>query len=192
MSDQPRVNRRCANGRETAGCSGVFKRAAGFLRRGNGSRESGAAGGFECARYGLHGEAGGRFPDGRARNMTDGILRKRYRDSLENPKLTTPGEVYKVTIDAGVTSNVFLAGHRIRVEISSSNFPRFDPQSRTPAGSWRKRRARTSAKRYRRCTMNMSGIRTLCCRWSLPRLRNWLEASRPAMFPGAIREHQIP
>jgi putative CocE/NonD family hydrolase len=71
------------------------------------------------------------FPDGSARNLTDGILRMRYRDSLETPKLMMPGEVYKVTVDAGVTSNVFLAGHRIRVEISSSNFPRFDRNPNT-------------------------------------------------------------
>ena len=71
------------------------------------------------------------FPDGTARNLTDGILRMRYRDSLETPVLVTPGDVYKVTIDAGVTSNVFLAGHRIRVEISSSNFPRFDRNPNT-------------------------------------------------------------
>jgi putative CocE/NonD family hydrolase len=71
------------------------------------------------------------FPDGTARNLTDGILRMRYRDSLEAPRLMTPGEVYKVTIDAGVTSNVFLAGHRIRMEISSSNFPRFDRNPNT-------------------------------------------------------------
>jgi putative CocE/NonD family hydrolase len=71
------------------------------------------------------------FPDGTARNLTDGILRMRYRDSLETPKPMTPGDVYKVTVDAGVTSNVFLAGHRIRVEISSSNFPRFDRNPNT-------------------------------------------------------------
>jgi len=71
------------------------------------------------------------FPDGSARNLTDGILRMRYRDSLDAPKLMTPDEVYKVTVDAGVTSNVFLAGHRIRVEISSSNFPRFDRNPNT-------------------------------------------------------------
>ncbi len=71
------------------------------------------------------------FPDGLARNLTDGILRMRYRYSLEIPKLMTPGEDYKVTIDAGVTSNVFLPGHRIRVEISSSNFPRFDRNPNT-------------------------------------------------------------
>ena len=71
------------------------------------------------------------FPDGNARNLTDGILRARYRESLEYPKPMTPGEVYRMTIDAGVTSNVFRAGHRIRVEISSSNFPRFDRNPNT-------------------------------------------------------------
>jgi uncharacterized protein len=71
------------------------------------------------------------FPDGTARNLTDGILRMRYRDSLETPKLMAPGDVYKVTIDAGVTSNVFLPHHRIRIEISSSNFPRFDRNPNT-------------------------------------------------------------
>jgi hypothetical protein len=71
------------------------------------------------------------YPDGEARNLTDGILRLRYRDSLEKPELAKPGEVYKMTIDAGVTANVFRKGHRIRVEISSSNFPRFDRNSNT-------------------------------------------------------------
>ena len=51
------------------------------------------------------------FPSGEARNLTDGILRIRYRDGLEKAELARPGEVYPLTIDAGVTSNVFLAGH---------------------------------------------------------------------------------
>ncbi len=71
------------------------------------------------------------YPDGRALNLTDGILRTRYRESLEAAKLMMPGEVYRFTIDAGVTSNVFRAGHRIRLEISSSNFPRFDRNPNT-------------------------------------------------------------
>ena len=71
------------------------------------------------------------FPDGRARNLTDGILRLRYRNSLEKPEPAVPGEIYRVTIDAGVTGNVFLKGHRIRVEVSSSNFPRFDRNPNT-------------------------------------------------------------
>jgi putative CocE/NonD family hydrolase len=73
------------------------------------------------------------FPDGEARNLTDGILRARYRDSLEKPEPITPGEVYRMTIDGGVTSNVFRAGDRIRIEISSSNFPRFDRNPNTGA-----------------------------------------------------------
>jgi hypothetical protein len=66
------------------------------------------------------------FPDGRAINLTDGILRLRYREGLDRAVLAQPGRVYAIRVDAGVTSNVFKAGHRIRVEISSSNFPRFD------------------------------------------------------------------
>ena len=71
------------------------------------------------------------YPDGRAINLCDGMLRVRYRESLSAPKLLPPGEVATLTIDAGVTSNVFRAGHRIRVEISSSNFPRFDRNANT-------------------------------------------------------------
>lgn len=65
-------------------------------------------------------------PDGYAQNLTDGIIRARYRQSRTYPSLLTPGTVYEVTIDLWATSHVFLPGHCIRVEISSSNFPRFD------------------------------------------------------------------
>jgi putative CocE/NonD family hydrolase len=71
------------------------------------------------------------FPDGQARHLTDGILRLRYRNSLEKPELARPGEICKLTIDAGVTGNVFQKGHAIRVEVSSSNFPRFDRNPNT-------------------------------------------------------------
>ena len=71
------------------------------------------------------------FPDGRAIFLTDGILRARYRRSLAEPELLSPGEVYEVTLDLSVTSNVFLPGHRIRLEVSSSNFPRFDRNTNT-------------------------------------------------------------
>jgi putative CocE/NonD family hydrolase len=66
------------------------------------------------------------FPSGEARLLTDGILRLRYREGLGRPVLARPGEVYSVTVDAGVTSNVFLPGHRIRIDVSSSNFPKYD------------------------------------------------------------------
>jgi putative CocE/NonD family hydrolase len=65
-------------------------------------------------------------PDGYAQNITEGILRMRYRDSRENPAKMAPGQIYKIAVDLVATSNVFLAGHRLRVEISSSNYPRFD------------------------------------------------------------------
>jgi uncharacterized protein len=71
------------------------------------------------------------FPDGAARNLTDGILRLRYRNSLEKPELANANQIYKIVVDAGVTSNVFLKGHSIRLEISSSNFPRFDRNPNT-------------------------------------------------------------
>jgi len=65
-------------------------------------------------------------PDGFAQNLTEGIVRARYRNSQETPELMKPGEVYQFKIDLWSTSNVFRKGHRIRLEISSSNFPRFD------------------------------------------------------------------
>jgi len=65
-------------------------------------------------------------PDGFAMNVAEGILRMRYRDSRERATLMNPGQVYKVTLDLWATSNLFLRGHSLRLEISSSNFPRFD------------------------------------------------------------------
>ncbi|MBX3071047.1 MAG: CocE/NonD family hydrolase [Thermomicrobiales bacterium] len=64
-------------------------------------------------------------PDGKAINLCEGIARARYRESLESPTLIEPGQTYQYTIDLWETSNLFKAGHQIRVEISSSNFPRF-------------------------------------------------------------------
>jgi uncharacterized protein len=69
--------------------------------------------------------------DGRAMNLCEGIIRARYRTSKETPLLVTPGAVYPFLIDLWATSNVFKAGRRIRLEISSSNFPHFEPNSNT-------------------------------------------------------------
>jgi hypothetical protein len=67
------------------------------------------------------------YPDGRAINLTEGIIRARYRESTTGaPKPIVPGQVYEYKIDMWSTSNTFLKGHRICLEISSSNFPRFD------------------------------------------------------------------
>jgi len=65
-------------------------------------------------------------PDGYARNLCDGIIRGRYRESKSVQQFLEPNRPYEFTIDLWVTSNVFQKGHCVRVEISSSNFPRFD------------------------------------------------------------------
>jgi putative CocE/NonD family hydrolase len=65
-------------------------------------------------------------PTGYAKNLCDGIIRGRYREGFEQPKLLKSGNVYEYEIKVGVTSNVFKKGHRLRLEVSSSNFPRFD------------------------------------------------------------------
>jgi uncharacterized protein len=66
------------------------------------------------------------LPDGRALGVTDGILRARYRDGLDRERLLEPGRPERFEIAAGTTSMVFRRGHRIRLEVASSNFPRFD------------------------------------------------------------------
>jgi len=71
------------------------------------------------------------FPGGFDMNIGDGIVRARFRDSLKEEKLMEPGEVYEFTIKMYPTSNIFKKGHRIRVDISSSNFPRFDVNPNT-------------------------------------------------------------
>ena len=72
-------------------------------------------------------------PDGYAQNLADGIVRARYRSSRQTPTSLIPGEVSRFTIDLWATSHVFRPGHRLRVEISSSNFPRFDRNLNTGA-----------------------------------------------------------
>ena len=66
------------------------------------------------------------WPDGRSILITDGILRARYRNSKNNLVPLRPGEIYLFSIDLWATSNVFKKGHRIRLSIASSNFPRYD------------------------------------------------------------------
>ena len=71
------------------------------------------------------------WPGGFDLNIGDGIVRGRFRESLEKESLMTPGEAYEFTIKLYPTSNVFKKGHRIRVDVSSSNFPRFDVNPNT-------------------------------------------------------------
>jgi putative CocE/NonD family hydrolase len=75
--------------------------------------------------------------DGKAYNLCDGILRAQYRGGMDKPALLEPGKATQFEIDLWVTSNLFRHGHRIRLEVSSSNFPRFDrnPNSGKPFGT---------------------------------------------------------
>jgi len=67
--------------------------------------------------------------DGRSINLADGIVRARYRESYDHPSLTRTGKIYQYEIDLWATSYAFQPGEKIRVQISSSNFPRFDRNS---------------------------------------------------------------
>jgi hypothetical protein len=77
------------------------------------------------------------YPDGRAVNVAEGILRARYRESLSEPRPLEPGKIYEMTIDMIGTANAFQKGHRIRVHITSSHFPQFDrnPNTGKPFGT---------------------------------------------------------
>lgn len=80
------------------------------------------------------------FPDGLAVNLSDSILRTRYRNSWEEPQLMQPGEICQLTFLLYPTSNIFKKNHSIRIDISSSNFPRFDvnPNTGGPLGKERR------------------------------------------------------
>lgn len=71
------------------------------------------------------------FPSGFDMNLTDGVTRMSYRNGRSDRDLIEPGEVYEVTLELFPTANVFKAGHRIRVDVSSSNFPRWDVNPNT-------------------------------------------------------------
>ena len=73
------------------------------------------------------------FPEGLAINITDSIIRARYRNGYDAPQFMEPGKAYEFEFELYPTSNIFAAGHRIRVDISSSNWPRFDVNHNTGA-----------------------------------------------------------
>ncbi len=86
------------------------------------------------------------YPRGFAMNLCDGILRCRYRDSWTKPTLMKSGKTYEITIEPFATCNIFKAGHRIRLDVSSSNFPRYDLNYNTgePEGLAQTRRVATN------------------------------------------------
>src|SRR5262245_57677422 len=77
------------------------------------------------------------YPDGRAYNLDESIQRMRYRDGYDKPLVwMEAGKVYRVTLQPLTTSNYFAPGHRIRIEVSSSNFPRFDRNLNTGGNNY--------------------------------------------------------
>ena len=77
------------------------------------------------------------YPDGRAYNLDESIQRMRYREGYDKPLVwMDPGKVYKVALQPLNTSNYFAAGHRLRIEVSSSNFPRFDRNLNTGGNNY--------------------------------------------------------
>ena len=76
------------------------------------------------------------YPDGRSMLVTDGILRARYRESFSKPEFMKAGEIYKIEVDLWSTSLIFNKGHRVRIAVSSSNFPRFDANPNSGKFSW--------------------------------------------------------
>jgi putative CocE/NonD family hydrolase len=72
-------------------------------------------------------------PDGMARDVSLGMVRARYRDGLDRPALIEPGKIIRYTIEMDPTSNAFLPGHRIRLDITSSDFPNYDRNHNTAA-----------------------------------------------------------
>jgi len=76
-------------------------------------------------------------PDGRAYNLDESIQRMRWREGYDKPPVwMEPGKVYRVTLQPLTTSNYFAPGHRLRVEVSSSNFPRFDRNLNTGGNNY--------------------------------------------------------
>jgi putative CocE/NonD family hydrolase len=84
------------------------------------------------------------YPRGYAMNLTDGIIRLRYAEDVTQPRPRRPGEITRVTITLFPTANLFLPGHRIRLDISSSNFPKFDVNPNTGEQDGRARRKRVA------------------------------------------------
>jgi putative CocE/NonD family hydrolase len=66
------------------------------------------------------------YPNGFSMNLTESILRVRYRNGFESPELMKPGEIYEITIELPAVSNLFVKGHQIRLDISSSSYPNYD------------------------------------------------------------------
>ncbi|WP_327658056.1 CocE/NonD family hydrolase [Streptomyces sp. NBC_00483] len=108
-------------------------------------------------------------PHGFAMNLTDGIFRCRFHRSFERPEPLVPGEVYEIEVTAPDTANRFAAGHRIRLDVSSSNFPRFDVNTNTGEPEAATRRSAIAVNR-----VHMDAVRPSA-------LRVWVEGGADAL-----------
>lgn len=102
------------------------------------------------------------YPEGYALNLTDGIFRCRFHESWEQTRLLESGEVYEITIEPFATSNLFKRGHRIRLNISSSNFPKYDVNPNTGESV-----ADSRLKRIAHNTLHLSSRHASCITLSL-------------------------
>ena len=103
-------------------------------------------------------------PDGRALGLCDGIRRASFRDSLSEPAPVTPGEPVRYEIELGSTAYRFAAGHRVRLDVSSSNFPRFDANPNTGEPSWKAAETRPAVQQVLHDGGHPSALRL----WVLP------------------------
>jgi putative CocE/NonD family hydrolase len=105
------------------------------------------------------------YPDGRAFNIQEGALRMRYREGLDKKVLMEPGTVYEASVDLHVTSNYFDVGHRIRLEVTSSSFPRFERNLNTGGDNHNDTQWEVATNRVHNTAERMSYV-------SLPVVRN--------------------
>ena len=102
-------------------------------------------------------------PDGRSISLCDGVRRASFRESLADPSPVTPGEPHRCAIELGSTAHRFAAGHRLRLQVSSSNFPRFDANPNTGEPSWRAVETRPAVQRVLHDAAHPSALRV----WAL-------------------------
>ncbi|HYI43528.1 MAG TPA: CocE/NonD family hydrolase [Sphingomicrobium sp.] len=98
-------------------------------------------------------------PDGAAYNIDDTIFRARYRDGYDKPTLMQPGKVYKITIPPMFTANTFRKGHRVRVQVTSSNFPRYDRNLNTGGPNYNETASRVAVNTVHHSAQYPSRIR---------------------------------
>ena len=98
------------------------------------------------------------YPDGFAMNIAEGMLRARFRNGVDKMELLQPNQVYEYDVDMAGTANVFQPGHRIRIDITSSNFPQFDRNPNTGEDLGASSRVRTAAQTVHHGGMQASHI----------------------------------